>query len=286
MRVDNGKESPLKPRPEDLYLELMKSTLTFALWPEPPIRIETFNYMRPRFRRLFVSAIARIFSFKDYHIYREVTFRTDQIEEGKVWPAYADTMIGLKRLSNIQFCVETVIREGIDGDLIEAGVWRGGACIFMRAILAAHGIDDRKVYVADSFEGLPKPDVEKFPADKGDIHYTHPYLAVSQEEVETNFRRYGLLDSQVVFLKGWFKDTLPQAPIEKLGVIRLDGDMYGSTIDALTSLYPRLSEGGFVICDDYALPGCKRAVEDFRAENGIRGEMKAVDWTGIYWRKE
>lgn len=195
-------------------------------------------------------------------------------------------MIGLRRLDNLQFCVETVIREGVEGDLIETGVWRGGACIFMRAILAAYGIEDRKVYVADSFEGLPKPDVEKFPADKGDRLYIHRFLAVSQHEVENNFKRYGLLDGQVVFLKGWFKDTLPHAQIENLGILRLDGDMYSSTMDALTNLYPRLSKSGFCIIDDYALPRCKRAVDDFRAQNGIHTEMKIVDWTGRYWRKE
>ena len=95
---------------------------------------------------------------------RERGYTLGQREEGRMWPGYAHTMIGLKRLDNLQFCVESVIREGIDGDLIETGVWRGGACIFMRAILAAYAIEDRKVYVADSFEGMPKPDVEKFPA--------------------------------------------------------------------------------------------------------------------------
>lgn len=203
-----------------------------------------------------------------------------------ILPGYADTMIGLKRLDNLQFCIETVIRERVEGDLIETGVWRGGACIFMRAVLAAYNILDRIVYVADSFEGLPKPDPEKFPADKGDKHHIYTFCAVSQDEVENNFRKYGLLDDKVVFLKGWFKDTLPNAPIEKLAVLRLDGDMYGSTMDALTNLYPKLSKGGFCIIDDYALHGCRKAVDDFRAENGIYAEMKVVDWTGRYWRKE
>ena len=194
-------------------------------------------------------------------------------------------MIGLKRLDNLQFCVETIIQEGIEGDLIETGVWRGGACILMRAVLAAYVIEDRKVYVADSFKGLPKPDLEDCP-DKGDKHHIQMFLAVSQDEVENNFRRFGLLDDQVVFLKGWFKDTLPNAPIKKLAVLRLDGDMYGSTMDALINLYPKLSKGGFCIIDDYALHGCRKAVDDFRTKNSIHAEMKVVDWTGRYWRKE
>jgi O-methyltransferase len=104
--------------------------------------------------------------------------------------------------------------------------------------------------------------------------------------VESHFERYGLLDNKVVFLKGWFRDTLPSAPIEKLAVLRLDGDMYGSTIDALTNLYPKLSKGGFCIVDDYALDGCRRAVDEYRTEHGIDAEMRAIDWTGRYWRKE
>ena len=62
--------------------------------------------------------------------------------------------------------------------------------------------------------------------------------------------------------------------------------MYGSTMDALNALYQKLSNGGFCIVDDYALEGCKKAVDDFRAENGIIAEIITVDWTGSYWRKE
>ncbi len=275
----------MKHVPEELYLNLMKSVLSFALWPEPPIPVETFNYARPPVKRFLVSLVVRILKSRQLRLAQERTYAPDDCEQGHIWPGYADTMIGLKRLDNLQFCVETVIREGVEGDLIETGVWRGGACIFMRAILAAYGIENRKVYVADSFEGLPAPDVENYPADRGDTLHTHPFLAVSQEEVENNFRKYAMLDDQVAFLKGWFKDTLPYAPIEKLAVLRLDGDMYTSTMDGLVHLYPKLSQGGFCIVDDYALPGCRKAVDDFRAKNGIGAPMKGVDWTGAYWRK-
>jgi O-methyltransferase len=122
----------------------------------------------------------------------------------------------------------------------------------MRAVLAAYGIENRKVFVADSFEGLPRPD-ERYPADRGDKHHLNTYLAVSLDEVKNNFRKYSLLDDKVVFLEGWFKNTLPTAPIEKLSVLRLDGDVYGSTLEALLNLYPRLSMGGFCIIDDYNL---------------------------------
>src|SRR5579872_440882 len=136
----------------------------------------------------------------------------------------------------------------------------------MRAILQAHGAQDRKVYVADSFEGLPAPDPEKYPADAGDNHHTFDHLAVSLEQVKENFTRYGLLDDQVCFIKGWFRDTLPTLRDKQWAVVRLDGDMYESTHDGLTNLYPNLAVGGYLIVDDYgAVKGCRQAIEDFGA---------------------
>jgi O-methyltransferase len=205
---------------------------------------------------------------------------------GHDWPAHAHTMIGLRRLDNIQFCVEDVIQKGIPGDLIEAGVWRGGATILMRAILRAYDVIDRKVWVADSFKGLPRPDPEKYPSDTNDSLYTFKELAVSLEEVKANFSRYGLLDDQVLFLKGWFKDTLPNAPIDRLAVIRLDGDMYESTMDGLVNLYPKLSIGGYLIVDDYGcVNACKQAVLDYQRIQNISEKIREVDWTGIYWQR-
>jgi len=142
------------------------------------------------------------------------------------------------------------------------------------------------VWVADSFRGLPPPDPERYPADAGDPHHEIEGLDVSLEDVKANFARYGLLDDRVRFLEGWFEDTLPDAPVEKLAVARLDGDMYGSTMDALVNLYPKLSPGGFLIVDDYgAVKGCRRAVEDYRREHGISAKLREIDWTGVYWRK-
>ena len=181
--------------------------------------------------------------------------------------------------------METILSENIPGDFIETGVWRGGAVIFMRAILKAYGVTDRTVWVADSFEGLPPPSSGKYRADSDDGHHLHEELAVSLEEVRENFERYGMLDDQVQFLKGWFSDTLHNAPIQKLAVLRLDGDMYGSTMDALTALYDKVSAGGFIIVDDYALEGCHKAIGDFRTERGITDEIVSINAVSVFWRK-
>lgn len=206
---------------------------------------------------------------------------------GKDWPAKGDTMIGIKRLENIEYCISEILKNNIAGDFIETGVWRGGAVIFMQAVLKAFDVKGRNVWVADSFEGLPKPNEELYPADKGDTDYTIKELAISLETVRNNFKKYHLLDNNVKFLKGWFKDTLPKAEINKLALLRLDGDMYESTIEALTNLYPKLSIGGYIIIDDWgAIPVCTKAVEDYRRQHNITEEIIIVDWTAIYWKKE
>ena len=267
------------------YLEIMKKALSFSLWKEPGAPIETFNHKRHFLNSFFVNVLSSMLRSINLELVKTIAYDEEEREKGMIWPMQADTMIGLRRLDNIQFCVENVLKDDVQGDLIETGVWRGGACIFMRAILAAYQIKNRRVFVADSFEGLPKPDVRKYSRDKGDKHHTVDFLSISKEEVKHNFKKYDLLDEQVVFLKGWFKDTLPNAPIEKLSVMRLDGDMYQSTIEALTCLYPKLSVGGYCIIDDYALEGCKQAVDEFRADNKISSPLYEIDWTGVYWKK-
>ena len=208
-------------------------------------------------------------------------------ELGLDWPAEALTMIGVHRLASLQECVETVITEDVAGDLVECGVWRGGASILMRAVLDAYDDDTRTVWLADSFQGLPAPDTENYQMDRK-LRFDRyaPILGVSQEQVAANFQRYGLLDERVRFLPGWFKDTLPEAPIDKISVLRLDGDLYESTIQALDALYPRLSPGGFCIIDDYyVLKVCRQAVTDYRTAHGIHSEIVDIDGSGALWRK-
>ena len=183
--------------------------------------------------------------------------------------------------------VENAIPEGVPGDLIETGVWRGGACILMRAVLEAYEDRTRRVFVADSFEGLPVPNADAYPPTRATDTTPSRSSSVSLDEVKANFAKYGLLDDRVVFLKGWFKDTLPRAPIERLAVLRLDGDMYESTMDALTALYDKVSAGGFVIIDDYGcIEACRKAVHDFRDAHGISEPILDIDGWGVYWRKE
>lgn len=239
---------------------------------------------------LLQKCLTRIL-FPDHNLHHDlVTTSPVSLQEratGKDWPTEAETMVGLRRLDNLENCIVSVIENEVPGDLVETGVWRGGASIFMRAVLKVCGDCQRCVWLADSFEGLPRPDIARYPQDAGDTHHDlTPYLGVPVEEVKANFERYGLLDEQVRFLQGWFKDSLPNSPLERIAVLRLDGDMYESTMEALAHLYDKVSDRGYLIVDDYgALPNCRAAVDDFRQDRGIRDPIKKIDWTGVFWQK-
>jgi O-methyltransferase len=194
----------------------------------------------------------------------------------------AETMLGTRQLDHMQRCIVDVLTHNVPGDLLEAGVWRGGMTIFMRAVLAAYGVKDRQVWVVDSFSGLPEIDRrhETFEWRQGD-------MAVPLETVKDNFARYGLLDEQVIFLQGVFSEVLPEAPIRQLAILRADADLYQSTMDVLRNLYSALSRGGYAIFDDYQnLPDCRRAINEFRSTHGISEEIRPIDQRAVYWQKQ
>lgn len=276
----------------EAYLELLKACLTRRIAPEKYKELRKPHHLdrdSPLRRRLFwrgvLPPLRALLARYDLELVRRIHDPVEVRELGNDWPAEAETMIGTRRLNNLHRCVRDVLQQGVPGDLIETGVWRGGATIFMRGALNAYRDTTRAVWVADSFEGLPKPS-GKFEADREANYWKDAHwLAVSLEEVQENFRRYSLLDERVRFLKGWFKDTLPTAGIERLAVMRLDGDMYESTMDALVPLYPRLSSGGYCIIDDYALPECRAAVDDFRTREHITEPIQRIDHWGVFWQK-
>jgi hypothetical protein len=195
-------------------------------------------------------------------------------------------------IDNVLALAHDVLARGIPGDFIEVGAWRGGMALLMRAALEAWRADagdaKRRVWLADSFAGLPQPDPATDLADAVMHHLMSAIggLRVDRADVARAFEAAGLLDDQVRFLEGWFKDTLPAAPTGPLALVRLDGDWYESTMTALEALYPRLSAGGHLIVDDYGLPtDCARAVDEFRARHGIDAPLRAVDHQAVYWSK-
>jgi O-methyltransferase len=271
---------------EQRYLDLLKGCLSRSLFWETEHRpFEASTTLKSRLFARFQRMLER--RVPDVRICRVRPFDIETRRAGRDWPSSAETMIGLVRLNSLQHCIESVLRDNVPGDLIETGIWRGGATIFMRGVLAAYGVTDRIVWVADSFAGVPPPNPQAYPADAGDRLFEHRELAVSRKTVEENFAKYGLLDEHVRFLAGWFRDTLPIAPIDRLAVARLDGDLYESTMDALVALYPKLSVGGYLIVDDYgAIPACRQAVEDYRRRHAITEPLVEIDWSGVFWRRD
>ncbi len=270
----------------DLYLDLLKRCVTNVIYQDRAIA--------------YLSEDAADGVLNPFSMERRIT--------GKDWPSQAHTMIGIHRLDNIEMLVRRILTEAVPGDLIEAGVWRGGSTIFMRGLLKAHGVTNRTVWVADSFGGhLPtaengasdrsysSPSVQPFhdallrggalpPAFQERLDLLG--LGTSHGQVRERFTRYGLLDDQVRFLVGWFRDSLPAAPIERLALLRLDADFYDSTLDAIGALYPKLSPGGYVIVDDYGtFPECRAAIHDFLADVGEVPRIIPIDDDAVFWEK-
>ena len=250
----NGSETNEVTRLRAAYLDLVRDSLVGRLNRDPPLQEHLPGY--------------------------DDTHRLN----GWDWPSAAPSMIGWRRMSHLRNECERVLLEGIPGDLLEAGVWRGGASIMMRAVLAAHGVRDRKVIAADTFAGMP---AGTDPDDTAAFLRANPIFAVTLDEVKGAFYRYGLLDDIVVFLKGDFAVTLADAPLERLAIVRLDGDTYASARDTLHGVYDKLSPGGSIILDDYYLFGDnKRAIDEFRAEREIADPIVRIDDYGGYWIRD
>ena len=265
----------------DLYVELLKRAVTrmigkdqYAIFNHPPGTVKDaiwrFVCRKLRGRRL---ALVRIVPPEDRL-------------NGRSWPADAETMVGVKRLSSLQECVLDILNNQVPGDIMETGVWRGGTCIFIAGMLRAYGDQRRTVWLADSFQGLPKPSVGRYPEDNGDVLWRYPELAVTEAEVQANFDRYGLWGPNVKLLKGWFSDTMSRLPMENLALLRLDGDMFESTMQVLEGGYSRVSPGGYIVIDDYgASPSCRAAVDRFRSNHRVEARLRNVDWSCVVWQK-
>jgi O-methyltransferase len=267
-----------RPTLPETYLRLLRLALTRS-FPGP-------NYGEiPRNERTLAKSLR-------YSVYSAIQglLRPMRMSIVQTNRAVGETMMGMGALENLHFAMQSVVNNRVPGDFVETGVWRGGGTIYMRAFLDAYGEPERNVWVCDSFEGLPKPK-DEYEHDRGSRLWESEYLAISVDQVKKNFDFYGLLDDRVRFLKGFFSDTMPTAPIDRIAVLRLDGDMYESTIVVLDNLYSRLSDGGVVIVDDYGmLPECNRAIEDFRAKNKITEPLQIIGYVGgkplgAYWFK-
>lgn len=260
----------MQPHLYSAYLELIKRSLGDFLYDSDAARRHHFHpYTYTRLQT------GEKVTLNDYEALKA---------EGLIDSQNAHTLIGLKRMEQLQTAIETLDREGIAGDLLEAGVLRGGACILMRAVLNALQNTQRTVWVADSFRGFPEAELAAHGIENPEQFNRQ---AASLAEVKALFARYQLLDDQVRFLPGFFEETLAEAPVKNLALLRLDSDFYASTACTLKYLYPRVVTGGFVIIDDYYIfEGCRRAVREYRSAHQIKAPVERIDAAAIFWRKE
>jgi O-methyltransferase len=280
--------SAVKTAPEprtvaEMYLDLLKKNLTRAISAKEYER----HTLRPSgvWRRSMNTVINGTLAQLNLELVRVVrSGPEDYIESGheaRNRVEDAETMLGTRQLDQMQFCINDVCERGIPGDVLEAGVWRGGMTVFMRGVLKARGDTLRRVWVADSFAGLPRPQ-----GAHNSFGWQAGQMAVSLDDVKANFMRYGLLDEQVMFVKGFFDETLPAAPIPALSVLRVDADLYESTLTVLKNLYPRLSVGGYAVFDDYLnLADCRKAVDEYRKDHGIDDTITSIDSRAVFWKK-
>jgi hypothetical protein len=279
-RVAEASSDPMR----DRYLSLLKRALANMLYPELELQIQHLERGADGLSGLELERFQRDIAQRQAVDFVKLL---EGKQQGTGPHRFPHTMIGLFRLRNIERCAEQVLAEGIPGDFLEAGVCKGGATIFMRALQIAHGAAERKTFVVDSFTGLPPSDQARDKTYGLELDETRfPSLACGESAVRDHFSRYGLLDRNVEFVSGWLAESLPAAPIGPLALLRIDVDLYSSTLDCLDLLYDKVVDGGFVIVDDYlALKPCRDAVDEFRERRGLPEPIRWIDRSGIYWRK-
>jgi DNA-binding transcriptional ArsR family regulator len=274
---DHGTDSAMRGR----YLDLLKRSLVNLLYPEHELR---FAYLlKGEFPR---NKIERGRILRDIRSIQASEYAKLIHDKRYGYPTiYSHTLVGLRRLNNLEYCARRIFADKIPGDFFEAGVCQGGAMIFLRALQIAFGEGQRQTWGADSFQGLPVSEAEQdHGLDLSEAHF--PWLAISEETVRQHFQNYAMLSEQVRFVPGWFEDSLPGLQTGPLSLLRLDADLYKSTREVLHHLYDRVSPGGYIVVDDYgAFPQCRQAIDEFRHERNISDKLRWIDWTGVFWRK-
>lgn len=267
----------------ELYLALLEMSLTGSIAQKELVPL---GYGKPNLARYsLIQKLIRLIFGDSARLCFEKEIVTDRRLEGKDWPVTGQTMVGVNRLRNLRDLYEKVRVENIPGDLFEAGVWKGGASIYLRGLLEAFGDSSRCVWVADSFSGFSKVNFKGNLADSDQKWFKYRDLEVTLEEVKRNFAKYGFADAQVKFVEGLFEQTLPNLEVNSISILRADGDLYTSTTAILENLEPKVAPGGFVVIDDLSLASCREAVDDYREKLGISSPIHKVDWTAGYWRK-
>ena len=216
---------------------------------------------------------------------------TDGHAFGRGLSLHAVTMAGHRRMRSVQELVQLVARRKVNGSYAETGVWRGGMSIFATAALQLYGLGHRPVYLCDSFNGVPLPRNTSVRTDET-AYRIQWYLHVNELHVQKMFQKYGVWSPSVHMVKGFYVHSMPpfraelQQRGERLAILRLDGDIYDSTVDVLYNLYDLVEVGGFVVIDDFGWGGSgdKHVYGARDATPHAHVPPKAAASVGCWWR--
>ncbi len=195
------------------------------------------------------------------------------------------TMTSAERLFGLSEAVRFVAAAGIPGDFVECGVWKGGSALLMARVLSEVGDTSRPIWLYDTFTGMAEPTAEDGQvarsrwqqARQRDSHTDWCFSPL--QEVQSVMERSAYPPDKLLFVAGKVEDTIPSQAPDRIALLRLDTDWYGSTLHELVHLWPRLSPGGVLIIDDYGhWEGARRAVDEFFAATPIL--MHRLDYTG------
>lgn len=194
------------------------------------------------------------------------------------------TMISIERAWALAQAVAYVCRSNVAGDIVECGVWKGGACLLASHVLVKEKDNHKKIWLYDTFEGMTSPGEEDCIASSGQpLRERNPegWWTADIAEVRRNISSAVLGMERFRFVQGRVETTLKKEYPQQLSILRLDTDWYESTLFELEVLYPRLTPGGILIIDDYGhFTGARKAVDDFFEKQGIVPLLHRSDYTG------
>lgn len=195
------------------------------------------------------------------------------------------TLVGLERSYALYKAVQYIIKNHIQGDFVECGVWRGGSCMLMAYTLLESGITDRKIWLYDTFAGMPQPGEKDGEAEKEEwlkhqlSEEKSSWCLGEEDDVKRNMLNTGYPADKINFIKGKVEETIPQHIPGEIALLRLDTDWYVSTKHELKNLYPFLKKGGILLIDDYgAWEGARKATDEYFNDQPVF--LNRIDYTG------
>jgi O-methyltransferase len=229
------------------------------------------------------------------HLSRQ--YRDEDVIKRFVKAVHGYTMVGYDGLAILAEQVRHCEENNIPGDYVELGTWQGGCLGIMALSNLTWGRERRTIHGFDSFEGIPLPR-----RDKDDMQWA-AIMNIKEDDCDGRLENCNCLvgaraalDELITKIaypvdhvrvhQGWFQNTVPLATdIEKIAILRIDGDLYESYMVALDHLYDRVQPGGFVIFDDWGIEGCRNAVNEFFAKRNLRPFLSYVDYGVRYFQK-